>query len=88
MRTAATGRPVPDIRHPATGKPHRERVRMMVAAPARPVVNVTLYEWCAAKFPAPNDQRFIKEPPLFEITHEGCAGLVRVPALTVKFGGE
>ena len=40
-----------------------------------------LPERCAAKLPAPNYKRLIKEPALFEIAHKCRTGLVGVAAL-------
>src|SRR5690349_1275003 len=43
-----------------------------------------LLHWCTTKFASPNDQRLIKQSPLFEIKYQSCGGLVDLPALVYK----
>ena len=68
MKSEIVGRAVNDARlDPAAGHPHRESLRMMVAAQAPPENRVAFDHRRAAEFAAPNDQRLIQEPALFEV---------------------
>src|SRR4051794_22153356 len=61
----------------AAGKPHRKRVRMMVAT----IVATSLHHWRAPELAAPNNERVVQKSALLEILHQGCAGLVRMLAI-------
>src|SRR4051812_32050375 len=68
----------------AAGEPHCETIRMMVAA----VVSAALHHWRAAEFAAPDDKRLIKKASLFEIFHQGRAGLVGIHAILLNVMGQ
>ena len=74
--------------HAAAGHPDGEGIGMMVAAPARPIVEVALNERRAAEFSAPNDQRVVQESALLKVADQGGARLVGVFALGVELGGQ
>lgn len=55
--------------HAATSEPHREALRMTIAARLR---LANLHRRCAAEFSAPKDKHVVQEPPLFQIA-VGCS---------------
>src|SRR5579884_3568196 len=58
--------------HAAASKPYRETIRMVIA----PVIPAALHHRCAAKFAAPDDQRLIQKPALFQIFQQRGRSLV------------
>ena len=57
----------------AAGQPHREGVRMMVAA-----VRSALHHRRAAELAAPDDERVVEQPALLQVLDQRRAGLVGV----------
>ncbi len=60
----------------AAGQPHREGIGMMV-----PAIVAPLHHGCAAEFPAPDDERIFKQPPLLQILnqrHRSPVGILAV----------
>ena len=61
-------------------------IRVMIASPPRAIVDVTLQEWRASEFAAPDDQGVFQQSSTFQIHHQSGARLIRVTALVVEFG--
>lgn len=72
----------------AAGHPDGERVGVMIASPARAIVEVALDERGPAEFAPPDDEGVLEESPAFEIEDECGGGLVGVPTLVVELGGD
>src|SRR5580658_8559672 len=64
----------------STSHPNRKTTSVMIA-PVVVLLNFPLAVNRAAKFPAPNDQRILQQPALFEVQHQRGAGLVGIGAL-------
>ena len=60
----------------AAGHPHREGLRMVVAAQAATERDAGLDHRRAAKLTAPDDERAVEQAALFEIFDERGAGLI------------
>ena len=60
----------------AAGHPHRERLRMMIAAQFASGVRIAFHHRRAAEFAAPDDQRVVEQAALFQILDQRGAGLV------------
>src|SRR5436190_12668762 len=65
--------------HTAASQPHREGIRMMIAA-----VVAALDHWRAAKFAAPDDQRLIEQTALLEVFEQRRARLIRIKAILLE----
>ena len=61
---------------PAAGQPHREGVRVVVAAVVAPLDHRR-----AAELAAPDDQRVVEQPALLQVLDQRGAGLVGVVAV-------
>src|SRR5690349_12373441 len=60
----------------------------MVAAPLLGFLELSLEEWSAAKFAAPDDERIVEETPLLQIPDEGGARGVGILALDFQLAIE
>src|ERR1700722_3433849 len=67
----------------SSGHPHGERVGMMVAS-----IVSALHHRGAPEFPAPNHQRVVEHPPLFQIFDQCCASLIGLMAIDLDVFGE
>ena len=65
----------------AAGHPHREGLRMMIAAHAASERHTGLDHWRATEFTAPDDERAVEQAALLEVLHKRGAGLVGVLAV-------
>ncbi len=66
------GRAVSDARlDAAAGHPHRERLRMMVAAEAAAEAGLAFDHRRAAEFAAPDHERVVEQAALLQILHQG-----------------
>src|SRR3954464_13166425 len=65
---------------PASGKPHRETTRMMIA-PVVGLREVALAVYCAAEFAAPDDQSILQQTAFFQVHQECGRRLIRSFAL-------
>ena len=75
----------------AAGQPHREAVVVMVAAVHLALIRARSRQLDgrrAAELAAPDDQRVVEHPALFQILQEGADGLVALPAQLAMTGLE
>ena len=72
---------------PTTSHPNGKGIGVMISAPPRTVVKISLKEGRTAEFASPNYESFVEKPSSLQILNESCRGLICVTALIVKFGG-
>ena len=65
----------------ASREPHRKGLRVMIAAEFAAGIGIALDHRSAAELTAPEDERIVEQPALFEVLYQGGTGAIGVGGL-------